>query len=119
GLAMTEAAGKRRRQRGSARAVATGEQRGPTRKRGRKVRRAWLKQWPRRGMAGWKRLRLWLRRRGDGGWEEKEAAEFDEGCGSGRAVGSSKEAREKGEEAATGAATEEGYGRRLMRRGRR
>ncbi|RWV96049.1 hypothetical protein GW17_00041273 [Ensete ventricosum] len=40
------------------------------------------------------------------GWEGS-----DEGCGSGRAARSGKEAREEAEEGAAGAATEEGYGR--------
>ncbi|RRT40041.1 hypothetical protein B296_00054894 [Ensete ventricosum] len=87
GLAAAEAARKRRRQRGLTRAAAAGEQRGPARKRERKVRRARLEQRPRRGMAGWKWLRLLLRRRGDGGWEE-EAAGSCEGCGSGIRRGS-------------------------------
>ncbi|RWV83114.1 hypothetical protein GW17_00055327, partial [Ensete ventricosum] len=102
-----EAVGKRRRQWGPARAAVAGEQRGPTRKRGRKVRRVRLEQRPRRGMADWKRLRLWLRRRGDGGREEKEVAVSGEGCDSERAAGSGEEAREEGEEGAAGVATEE------------
>ncbi|RRT73052.1 hypothetical protein B296_00016047 [Ensete ventricosum] len=53
GLATTEATG-----RGPTRAAVAGEQRGLARKRGRKLRRARLEQRPRRGMAGWKRLRL-------------------------------------------------------------
>ncbi|RWW63726.1 hypothetical protein BHE74_00029079, partial [Ensete ventricosum] len=102
-----EAVGKRRRQWGPARATVAREQRGPTRKRGRKVRRVRLEQRPRRGMADWKRLRLWLRRRGDGGLEEKEAAGSGEGCDSERAAGSGEEAREEGEEGTAGVAAEE------------
>ncbi|RWW39710.1 hypothetical protein BHE74_00054930 [Ensete ventricosum] len=97
GLPAAEAVGKRR-------------QRGPARKRERKVRRTLLEQQSRRGMADWKRLRLWLRR-GDGGREEKEVAGFGEVCGSGRAAGSDEETREEGEEDAAGAAAEKGYGR--------
>ncbi|RZS23589.1 hypothetical protein BHM03_00056547 [Ensete ventricosum] len=67
--------------RGLVRSAVAGEQRGLMRKRGRKVRRARLEQRSRRGMAGWKRLRLWLRK-GDGGRKE-EAARSGEGCGSG------------------------------------
>ncbi|RRT61646.1 hypothetical protein B296_00015563, partial [Ensete ventricosum] len=107
GLATTEAVGKRRRQWGPARAAVAGEQRGPTRKRGRKVRRVRLEQRPRRGMADWKRLRLWLRRRGDGGREEKEVAGSGEGCDSERAAGSGEEAREESEEGAAGVAVGE------------
>ncbi|RZS06825.1 hypothetical protein BHM03_00037551 [Ensete ventricosum] len=58
-------------------------------------------------MADWKRLRLWLRRRGDGGLEEKEAAGSGEGCDSERAAGSGEEAREEGEEGAARVVAEE------------
>ncbi|RWW68362.1 hypothetical protein BHE74_00024105 [Ensete ventricosum] len=63
--------------------------------RGKKRQRAWLRQ---------KRLR----REGGSGGPARAAT-----------AGSDKEAREEGEEGAAGEATKEGYGRRLMRRGRR